>query len=151
VVTHDQEAGGEQTLERTADIDASPDQVWKLIGDFQSLAEWHPALPPSERRDGPDGEEFRVFKVGDQVVATERLVSHLDAERRYSYAIVDPFLPIADYLATLAVLPRDGGGARVEWTATYRANTPEAVAQVDQIFGDGTYGAGLEALRARFA
>ncbi|WP_235215375.1 SRPBCC family protein [Phaeacidiphilus oryzae] len=144
------EVAAERSLRRTAEIGAPPEKVWQVVGDFQSLGDWHPSVPPAEREVGPDGGEFRVFRLGGQEVARERLVARDDAERRYSYAIVDPFLAISDYVATLAVLPA-AGGSRVEWTATYRAHTAEAVAQVEEIFGDGTYGAGLEALRERFA
>ena len=32
----------------TTDLNASADQVWKLIGGFNALPDWHPAVEKSE-------------------------------------------------------------------------------------------------------
>lgn len=140
------------TLQRSVVLPATPDQVWAVIGDFAGLAEWNPQLPQSVMEDGADPEvpgAVRVFAIDGKVVARERLLRR-DAEAHwYRYLLLDPlFLPMTDYVATLAARPHEDG-TEVRWTAEYQA-ADEVVPQVESIVGDDTYGAGLDALRERF-
>ncbi|MFC8868775.1 SRPBCC family protein [Streptomyces sp. NPDC057148] len=142
-----------RTLERSAVLAAGPDEVWAVVGDFGGLAGWHPHLPPSTLEDGADAEvpgAVRAFAVGGQVVARELLLDHDAEARRYRYVLLDPVaLPVDEYVATLAVHPH-ADGAEVRWSAVYRG-TDDVVQRVESLFGDGTYGTGLDALRERFA
>jgi hypothetical protein len=136
-------------LRRTATVNAAPAEVWDLIGGFGSLGAWHPHVPPSTVEGGADPETpgaVRVFAIDGKVVARERLLGK--EATAYTYTVIDPMLPITDYVATLAVRPH-ADGAEIDWTADY-AGADEVVPQVEAIFGDGTYGTGLAALRARF-
>ncbi|WP_225803864.1 SRPBCC family protein [Streptomyces sp. NK15101] len=141
-----------RTLERSAVLPATPDAVWEVIGDFGALADWHPHVPPSALEDGgaPDAPgTVRVFTVDGRAVARERLLDRDAAARSYRYALLDPVpLPVHAYVATLAVHPHPDG-AEVRWSASYRS-TDDVVPRVEAVFGDGTYGTGLAALRARF-
>ncbi|MFJ9677981.1 SRPBCC family protein [Streptomyces sp. NPDC101194] len=140
------------TLQRSAVITATPDEVWRVIGDFGGLADWHPQVPPSTIEDGASPEHpgaVRVFAIDGKVLARERLLA-LDAETHsYTYTVIDPVLPVSDYVATLAVHPH-ADGAEVRWSAAYQS-ADDTVPQVESLFGDGTYGTGLTALAARFA
>lgn len=136
-----------RTLKRTAVIMASPEQVWDLVGDFHGLADWHPQVPPSTA--GEDA-AVRVFAIDGKVLARERLLSRDPGARSYTYTVLDPMLPVTEYVATLAVLPHDSGATEVVWSAHYRA-AEETVPQVEAVFGDGTYGSGLAALQEKFA
>jgi len=142
-----------RSLERSAVIAADPDRVWAAIGDFGRLADWHPHVPPSAIEDDANPQvpgAVRVFAIDGKVVARERLLDRDSDARRYRYTLLDPVvLPVGDYVATLAVHPHTGG-AEVRWSAEYRA-PDEVVPQVESLFGDGTYGSGLDALRALFA
>ncbi|MFD3536218.1 SRPBCC family protein [Streptomyces sp. NPDC058664] len=141
-----------RTLERSTVLAAGPDAVWAVIGDFGALADWHPHLPPSTLEGGAGPEipgAVRVFAVDGTVVARERLLDRDAEARSYRYALLDPVaLPVADYVATLAVRPH-ADGAEVRWSATYRS-PDDVVPRVESLFGDATYGTGLAALRARF-
>ncbi len=35
-------------ISMTTDLDVSADEVWKLIGDFNALPDWHPEVEKSE-------------------------------------------------------------------------------------------------------
>ncbi|GGU81604.1 hypothetical protein GCM10010275_15690 [Streptomyces litmocidini] len=141
-----------RTLERSAVVPAAPDAVWAVIGDFGALADWHPHVPPSTLEGGGDPAvpgTVRVFAVDGEAVARERLLDRDAAARSYRYALLDPvMLPVHDYVATLAVRPHPEG-SEVRWSAAYRS-TDDVVPRVESAFGDGTYGTGLAALRARF-
>lgn len=58
-------------------------------------------------------------------------------------------LPIRDYVAALAVIPQESG-SEIRWSAIYESED-DAVATVEQIFGDGVYVAGLKAVQEHFA
>ncbi|MFF8375947.1 SRPBCC family protein [Streptomyces sp. NPDC015661] len=141
-----------RTLERSAVLPATPDAVWAVVGDFGALADWHPHVPPSTlEADGDPAAPgtVRVFAVDGVAVARERLLDRDAAARSYRYTLLEPvMLPVRDYVATLAVRPHPDG-AEVRWSASYRS-ADDVVAQVEAVFGDGTYGTGLAALRARF-
>ncbi len=52
------------------DIPASADQVWQLIGGFNSLPDWLPLIPKSELSEGG---RVRSLKTADGAVVIERL------------------------------------------------------------------------------
>ncbi|MDV5143043.1 SRPBCC family protein [Streptomyces sp. SBC-4] len=143
-----------RTIERSTVLAATPDEVWSVIGGFDTLAAWHPHVPPSTLEHDADPETpgaVRVFALDGTVVARERLLDHDHdpGARSYRYALLDPVaLPVAGYVATLAVRAHPDG-AEVHWSAAYEA-PDEVAAQVEAGFGDGTYAAGLAALRVRF-
>ncbi|MFI6003133.1 SRPBCC family protein [Streptomyces sp. NPDC051366] len=78
----------------------------------------------------------------------ERLLAKDPAAHAYRYSVEAPSFPVTGYEATLSVHPHEQG-AEVRRQGAYEAES--AVAQVEQLFGDGTYAAGLAALRERFA
>lgn len=60
-----------------------------------------------------------------------------------------PF-PVRDYEATLRVSPvTDGGGAFVEWFATFAAAEADEPDMI-RTFADGVFQAGFDALKQRF-
>jgi len=139
-----------RSLVRSIVVDADADTVWAHIGDFDGLGAWHPSVPPAELEGDPTQVgSIRTFSVDARVVARELLVARDPAARTYSYEVLDPMLPISDYVATLAVTPQ-GEGSEIRWSAEYKSED-DAVATVEQIFGDGVYVAGLQAVQANFA
>jgi uncharacterized protein YndB with AHSA1/START domain len=127
-------------------IAASPDQVWQLIGGFDSLPDWLPFIPKSEVSEGgrvrhlvnPDGEEI-----------VERLEDFNNSERYYSYSIMKAPFPITDYLATLQVKKdQDTESSVVEWSGRF---TPVGVSDKEAIeLFYGIFSDGLEALKKHF-
>ncbi|MFG2141229.1 SRPBCC family protein [Streptomyces sp. NPDC048650] len=139
-------------LVRTAVLSADPDAVWRTIGRFGGLADWHPQVPPSVIEGDVDPEvpgATRAFIHDGTVVARERLLAKDDATRSYRYTVLDPFLPLTHYEATLTAVPH-AQGTEVRWAATYEG-AAEVVAQVEAAFGDAVYAVGLGALATRFA
>ena len=76
------------------------EEVWKLIGGFNALPDWHPAVAKSTLEDG--GRVRKLDLVGGGSI-TERLESFDENEKTYSYSIVAGPLPVANYKATLKV------------------------------------------------
>jgi carbon monoxide dehydrogenase subunit G len=109
----------------TIKISASPDQVWKLLGGFNSLPDWLPSISSSELSEGG-----RVRHLAD-----------LDGE-----VIVEP---VTDYQATIRVHETaDSKTSLVEWSGTF---TPVGISEEEAInLFHGLYEDGLKALGQAF-
>lgn len=126
------------------DIPASADQVWQLIGGFNSLPDWLPFIPQSELSEGG---RVRSLQTADGVVVVERLQAFDDAAKTYSYSILQAPFPATDYLATISV-EAQGQGARVTWSGRF---APVGVSDEEVVaLFTGIYQGGLEALRANY-
>lgn len=140
-----------RSITRNVIVPVLPDLAWEYVGDFDALASWHPGVPPVEMENNADPKEIgsvRTFSVDGRVVAREQLRAR-DAEgRSYSYEVLDPMLPVRDYIATIAVVPHDQG-SELQWSATYRSGD-DAVAMIEQAYGDNVYGTGLKAFGEHF-
>ncbi|MHB2248561.1 SRPBCC family protein [Pseudomonas fitomaticsae] len=132
------------TASATIDIPASADQVWQLIGGFNTLPDWLPFIPDSELSEGG---RVRTLQTADGGVVVERLETFDNAGKTYSYSILQAPFPATDYLATIRV-EAQGQGAKVTWSGRFTAkgvSDEEVVA----LFS-GIYQGGLEALRANY-
>ena len=126
------------------DIPASADEVWQLIGGFDTLPNWLPFIPKSELSEGG---RVRTLQTADGAVVVERLQTFDNVAKTYSYSIEQAPFPATDYLATLRV-EAQGQGARVTWSGRFNAKGVTD-AEVEALF-DGIYKGGLEALRANY-
>ncbi|WP_350600146.1 SRPBCC family protein [Pseudomonas sp. 65/3-MNA-CIBAN-0223] len=126
------------------DIPASADDVWQLIGGFNSLPDWLPFIPKSELSEGG---RVRSLQTSDGAVVVERLESFDNAGKTYSYSILQAPFPATDYLATIRV-EAQGEGARVTWSGRF---VPVGVTEeeVVELFS-GIYQGGVQALRANY-
>jgi hypothetical protein len=134
-------------------VPASADAVWSLVRDFNSLADWHPAITASELTSG-SGEEVgavRKLTLGDGGIVVERLLVLDDADRRFTYEFVENPFGARRYVATLRVAPvTDTGEAFVEWWAEYDADAAEEERLTD-FFANAVYAAGIGTLREKLA
>ncbi|WP_192561541.1 SRPBCC family protein [Pseudomonas gozinkensis] len=132
------------TASATIDIPASAEQVWQLIGGFNTLPDWLPFIPNSELSEGG---RVRTLQTADGGVVVERLETFDNAGKTYSYSILQAPFPATDYLATIRV-EAQGQGAKVTWSGRFTAkgvSDEEVVA----LFS-GIYQGGLDALRANY-
>jgi hypothetical protein len=132
------------TASATIDIPASADQVWQLIGGFNTLPDWLPFIPKSELSEGG---RVRTLKTADGGVVIERLQAFDNGAKTYSYSIEQAPFPATDYLATIKV-EAQGQGARVTWSGRFNAKGVSEE-EVVALF-NGIYQGGLEALRANY-
>ncbi len=122
----------------TVKLKASADTVWELIGGFNSLPAWQPAVADSRLEDAG---RVRRLTMADGNTIVQTLLWSRDAERAYSYSMDKCHLPVADYVSTLSVVEEAGGRAcRIEWTCTFepvgRAED-EARKAIEDIHGRG--------------
>lgn len=119
-----------QKAKETVTINASPDKVWKVIGNFQDLS-WLPGVKSTTGTGGnsidaknDDNEvAHRTITLDNGGVINEGLYKYDASEHAYSYRIdkVDPkVLPVNDYSSTISVEPADGGkGSTVTWKGAF--------------------------------
>ncbi|MFD7583678.1 SRPBCC family protein, partial [Kitasatospora sp. NPDC059817] len=104
-------------------VPASPDKVWNLIGGFDSLPDWLPYIPESTALEGGRVRRLRNPEGGTII---ERLVAFNEAERHYSYAILEAPFPVNGYVSTIRVhaVPGQENAAEVQWSGRVQPPRP---------------------------
>jgi len=133
-------------VSKSLHLAVSADKVWELIGSFNALPDWHPAVQSSTLEDG--GTHRRLALVGGGEIV-ERLDKLDDDGRVYRYSIVESPLPVNNYSSELRVVPdADGSGCTVEWSSDF---DPFNVSPGDAEKAiHGVYKLGLENLQKMF-
>jgi hypothetical protein len=124
------------------------DKVWELIGGFNALPDWHPAVEKSEI-EGEGTGSVRTLHLAGGGTIRERLEQVDDAGKVYSYSILSGPLPVMNYTATIRLREaEDGSGCAVEWESDFLpSGAPEGDA-VEVI--RGIYQAGFDNLKKMF-
>jgi hypothetical protein len=135
------------SFERSARLAAPAADVWALIGRFDAVADWHPAVNSSASwQEGTS--EFRELVIVGNIKIVERQIDRDDARMSYRYAIVDGPLPVEGYTSVISVADNGDGTSTVRWACEFRlAGAPEYVAR--EAIG-GIYDAGMQSLTGRF-
>ncbi|MGU9830869.1 SRPBCC family protein [Pseudomonas sp. LF242] len=134
------------TASSVIEVPVSADQVWQLIGGFNTLPDWLPFIVKSE---ASDGGRVRHLQTADGGVVVERLQSFDNVARTYSYTIEQSPFPVSAYLATLQVEALTDASAKVTWSGVFTPAAGTTDAAVEELFA-GVYSGGLEALRTNF-
>ena len=145
-----------QKLTETVEINASPDKVWEVIGNFNDMS-WHPAVGKLEGNGENTVDATRVLTLQSGGIIAEKLIKYDVENKRYKYEITDvdvKVLPVNNYSSMLSV-KGEGDKSTVEWKgAFYRGfmnNNPppelsdEAAAKAVK----GVYRGGLDALKEK--
>jgi mxaD protein len=149
-------------------INASPEKVWGLIGDFTAIDEWHPAVAKVEMTD--DKTRVLTLKADGEPTITETIKKLDNDKMMLKYKITDmsviktitfnskdtPYftLPVNNYSAILSVKEKDGG-SEVTWKGKFYRSfmdnppVPEGQSDEDAVAAvTAVYKAGLENLKA---
>lgn len=124
-------------------LNVSPEKVWELIGQFNALADWHPAVEKSSLEEG--GTVRKLSLVGGGEIVEKLLPTEED--HTYEYSILSSPLPVMNYTGKIKVL-KDGDGAKVEWSSNFDpsgASEPDAINAIA-----GVYQAGFDNLKKMF-
>jgi len=97
-----------------AQAQSSPQQVWTVLADTASWADWAPFDEVAVEQ-GHELGEIRRLRTG-RITTRERIVG-FDPPRRYVYEIVSG-LPIRDYVAEIVLSPSQDG-TQVRWQARF--------------------------------
>ena len=126
LATHQAQAHGptRQKVTQTVDIARTPDQVWAIVGDFDSIARWHPAIAssPADHGNAVGSKRTLTLRAEGAPQFEEELVKYDAAAHSYQYKIekVDPkVLPVNNYNAWFEVQANPAGGTTIEWRAAF--------------------------------
>jgi uncharacterized protein YndB with AHSA1/START domain len=114
---------GTQDFEVTGTTDATPEAVWRLLGDSATWPTWTSIdRHRPERAAGPDGTgEIRVFHSG-RYTLREEIVESVPP-RRLTYTVLSG-LAVRDYRAEIDLAERADGGTDVRWHTRFRTKVP---------------------------
>ena len=126
-------------------VNASPQQVWDTIKDFNGLPKFIAAIADSTMQGSGVGavRTLTLQEGGPPIV--ERLESFDEQARTLSYSIIKSPLPLTQYLATMEVHDLGGSQCELVWSSTFQAvgaSDDEAKKVVE-----GVYTGGFEGLR----
>jgi Polyketide cyclase / dehydrase and lipid transport len=114
----------------------SPDALWKKVGGFCGIGDWHPAIEKCVL--SSDGKERTLSLKGGGTIV-ERQESVDNANHTYTYTILSGPLPVANYHSTISVSP-DAKGSSIKWVGAYDAkgaSDADAKKVIDGIYESG--------------
>ncbi|WP_336485936.1 SRPBCC family protein [Methylobacterium nigriterrae] len=127
---------------KSAMIAAPPATVWKTIGTFCGIGDWHPAVETCALSE-KGGKKVRTLSLKGGGTILEEEQSRDDRKMAYTYTILESPLPVSGYTSTIMVAP-EGSGSKVTWSGSFQAKgAPDAKAQ--EVIG-GVYEGGLKGL-----
>jgi mxaD protein len=144
------------TARQSIRINAPPEAVWAVLGDFNGLPRWLSFIEYSEIVVGTDNEvgAIRLVTRRNGTKVTERLLEYDPHGMRLAYTYVDGAVMASDYFPVLTVKDGGNGTSLVEWSARFKrlayAVDPPPPGQDDKSLTDlynGLYKAGLESLK----
>lgn len=124
-------------------VQAPAAEVWKLVGEFNDLERWHPAVTISKQL---FDQRYLTLAGGGEIVEQE--TARDDGQMSYSYRIVSGPLPVDGYQATISVTPVNAMKSTVTWSSTFEANGVPGDQAEDVI--RGVYEAGLQNLKRMY-
>ncbi len=124
-------------------LNVSADEAWNLLGGFNALPDWHPAIEKSELTE--EG-QIRTLSLAGGGKIVEKLEKIDAAARTYTYSIIDSPLPIANYVATITVRDTDEGTV-MDWSSEF---TPVGAENEAMEVIQGIYQTGFDNLRKMF-
>jgi hypothetical protein len=134
-------------------IDASADNVWARIRDFNALPQWHPGIADSRIENSQPSDRIgciRHFHTRDGGMIRERLLGLSDYDYSCTYEILESPMGVEHYVATLKLTPiTDGYRSFAEWTAEFEC-APGRESELTQLIGTGVFQGGFDALKSHF-
>src|ERR1700733_1609253 len=132
-----------QQVTESINLDAAPDKIWELIGQFGG--DWHPLIA-NIKLIGSGVGQLRVIETIDGKQIIERLDAIDNAAKFYRYTSISG-IPASDYTGTLEV-KLNGTGSSVEWRAQHMGKGPGDF--IVRTIISTLFRTGLESLKPRF-
>ncbi len=132
-------------------IDASANEVWARIRDFNGLPGWVPAVADSRIELGQPADKvgcIRNFTLQDGGRLREQLLALSDYDFSVTYSILESPMGVDNYVATLKLTPvTDGDRCFAEWTAEFDC-APGRETELARTIGQGVFQAGFDSLKS---
>ena len=125
------------SVEYSAALQCSAEHAWKVIRQFGSIAEWHPAIVASHIEAGHTADSIgaiRRLDLADGGVLRERLLVVDDQRRALAYSFEESALPLDNYRAHITVSEVSGEShCVVQWNATFDVREAETAAHYEAL------------------
>lgn len=136
-------------------VNAPADEVWAYLRDFNDLPKWSGGIVVSSEIEGGLGGDqvgaVRSFNLGDGEHLREKLLSHSDEERCYSYDFQKKPFDVDNYVAMLKVTPiTDGDVSFVEWSTTFDCDR-DRQEEWKEFFSKEVFQGALNAVKEHFS
>ena len=105
------------------EINATPDKVWLVIGDFCSIKDWHPSVIDCTNDKGNEPDSIRVITLegGEQI--REILAKHKPDKFMIQHYMEDgqelKAYPITTHSLTITISDNGKGGSTVKWKGAF--------------------------------
>ena len=122
------------------DLNAPAQEVWDLIGAFDSLPRWHPLVAECTLEKDSNSAIVRRIRLHDGTIILNRLVEHSDADRFYTYEFMEGPLTVDWYRSTLRILENGKSRCRVEWLSQFETRSAplqEVKRRIESLIGPG--------------
>lgn len=111
-----------QKVDQSITIDAPAAKVWALVGDFNGMPKWVPAVESSTATDGntPGSERTLTIKGGEQL--SESLNAYDAAAMTLRYRMKAPnlkILPVNNYSSSISVTADGPNRSKVNWKGAF--------------------------------
>lgn len=120
-------------VNRSLQLPVSSTEVWRLVGDFCDIDDWHPEIVACDLK-VIDGRLHRVLTTTAGAEILERRIA-AEPGLSYTYRISASPLPIDKFTATFSIEP--GEGARVDWSARFSSDDPATETAIAELFDTG--------------
>ena len=112
----------EQTVEQTITIDAPPETVWAIAGDFVGLPKWYQPIESTRLVLGKNNTVgcIRELTRRNGTKVEEKLIDYDPWNRTMTYTYAEGMPMSSDYFATVMVKDAGNGKSLVEWKARFK-------------------------------
>ena len=101
------------------EVPLSADTVWKVIGDFEGIRKWAPAILSERIEESPEGKVRVLAMPPDGREVRELLAAQEDYS--YTYKFIGDTANARNYYGTTRVVPIDAGHSRIELRSEFDA------------------------------
>lgn len=134
------------TVSRSVEVEATPAEVWSMIGPFCAIQDWLPPVGTCTEDGATPPTRTLVTKDG-KATFVELQTARDEARYSYSYTFVSSPLPVSNYKSTIAVTANASGGSTVTWSGAYTPDTGKEAAAKEAL--SGIYDAGLSTIKSK--
>lgn len=112
----------ELKVEHSIVIDATPEQVWEVAGDFNGIPRWLPTIAESRIILGKNRQVGAIRELirANGTKVQEKLLEYETAPMTLTYTYIDGAVASTDYFATMTVSEAGKGKSKVVWKARFK-------------------------------
>ncbi|WP_020185143.1 SRPBCC family protein [Methylopila sp. 73B] len=114
-----------QKTTQSIEINAAPDKVWTVIGNFQDMS-WLPPVEKTEGAGGNDKDATRTLTLKGGATVKEQLSKYDADAKSYAYKITEvdvKVLPVSNYSSHISV-KGEGDKSTVTWQGAFYRGFP---------------------------